>query len=580
MPYDRSFFLKPAQPKHRQYEALRAIIVDDMPVAEVAERIGYSPRSLYNLLRRFQREPGGFKFFNESKPGRRPGAKTPLRERRTRRILELRKRQQLPVTAIRRQLKREGILAGTTTIAKTIREAGLPKLPRRTAKERAAARAERAPAADRAQLDLTPRRFQTQFGGLFLFAFDLVRMNLDGMLKDCQFPGSRQIPAGCAVRTLLALKLWGIGRPRHLMPDILDEGIALFAGLNVAPKKSTLSAYSSGVDSDRTPQLMTAWHSALRNVGVELGGGVSFDLDFHTIPYHGDRALIEKHYVSKRSRRQRGVLAFLARDADGRYFDYANTKIRKEDQNDEVLRFVQHWYERTGRYPTELVFDSRLTTYANLAVLNKKGIRFLTLRRRSKTLVNSIRALPNDQWRRIRLNNIGRRYRTPRVAVQHVYLSKYKDTVRQIAVTDLGHDKPTLLITNDRVTKPATLIDRYARRMIIENTIADAIDFFHMDALSAAVPLKIDLDMQLTIMASTLYRVLARRVAGGRENQKSRTLFRDLVKYGAFISIDPEGILVRMRRRANSITMRKAGYDNATMRIPWLNNLPLTIRFD
>ena len=577
---DATYFLKPEQPKHRQYEALRAIIVDKVPVQEVAERIGYAPRSLYNLLQRFQRAPDSFDFFNDAKRGRKPDAQAPLREQRARRILELRTQQHLSVTEIRQHLKREGILAGTTTIAKTIREAGLPKLPRRTVKKRATAHAERAPAANRARLDLTPRRFQTRFGGLFLFAFDLVRMNLDGILNDCQFPGSKQIPAGCAVRTLLALKLWGIGRPRHLMPDILDEGIALFAGLNVAPKTSTLTGYSARVNTEITPQLMKAWHRALHNVGVELGGGASFDLDFHTIPYHGERAIMEKHFVSKRSRRQRGVLAFVARDAEGRHFDYMNTSMRKTDRNDEVLRFVTHWYERTGRYPNELVFDSRLTTYANLAVLKDKGIRFLTLRRRTKMLIKNIRALPEDQWHRIRLTNIGRKYRNPRVNVQHVYLNKYNDTVRQIAITDLGHEQLTLLITNDFKTKPATLIDRYTRRMIIEDTTADAIDFFHMDALSAAVPLKIDLDMQLTLMASMLYRVLAKRVGGGREKQKSRTLFRDLVQYGAFITIDQQGILVKMRRRANSITLRKAGYDNTAMHIPWLNNLPLTIRFD
>ena len=47
---------------------------------------------------------------------------------------------------------------------------------------------------------------------------------------------------------------------------------------------------------------------------------------------------------------------------------------------------------------------------------------------------------------------------------------------------------------------PARLIDRYA--LVIENTTADVIDF--MDALSAIVPMKIDLDLQITLMASAL----------------------------------------------------------------------------
>jgi uncharacterized protein YecE (DUF72 family) len=33
----------------------------------------------------------------------------------------------------------------------------------------------------------------------------------------------------------------------------------------------------------------------------------------------------------------------------------------------------------------------------------------------------------------------------------------------------------------------------YPQRMLIENGLADAVDFFHLDALSSAVRLKIDL---------------------------------------------------------------------------------------
>ncbi len=44
--------------------------------------------------------------------------------------------------------------------------------------------------------------------------------------------------------------------------------------------------------------------------------------------------------------------------------------------------------------------------------------------------------------------------------------------------------------TNQMEDSAPQYIDRYARGMIIENTIADATNFFHMDAVSAAVPLK------------------------------------------------------------------------------------------
>jgi hypothetical protein len=93
--------------------------------------------------------------------------------------------------------------------------------------------------------------------------------------------------------------------------------------------------------------------------------------------FHGEDVLLQKHYVSKRSRRPKGVLAFLALDAGKRVFCYANAAVRKEDQNDEILRFVDYWKERTGHIPEELVFDSRLTTYQNLYQLDQLGMPFI-----------------------------------------------------------------------------------------------------------------------------------------------------------------------------------------------------------
>ncbi len=170
---------------------------------------------------------------------------------------------------------------------------------------------------------------------------------------------------------------------------------------------------------------MDAWHHAARSLGPDLGGGRSFDLDFHTIPFHGDDALLERHYVSKRSRRQKGILAFLARDADARLFAWANASLRKHGQNDEILRFAAAWRERTGELPAELVFDSRLTTYANLAQLHQLGIASLTLRRRTPKMVAELLSAPAADWRKVTLSNIGRIYRTPRILERKVRLKDY-----------------------------------------------------------------------------------------------------------------------------------------------------------
>src|SRR5262245_38577435 len=316
-------------------------------------------------------------------------------------------------------------------------------------------------------------------------------------------------------------------------------------------------------------------HDAFSPLGLTYG--TSFDLDFHTIPFHGDDALVQKHYVSKRSRRQKGMLAFLAQDAATRVFCYANGQLRQAEHNDEILQFVAYWEQRTGQVPNELIFDSKLTTYANLNRLNQRGIDFITLRRRSHKMLATIAHIPASAWRRVDLHNVSRAYRRPRVLDEPVHLTDYAGPIRQLTVADLGHEEPTLLLTNQIRRAASTLIERYAKRMVIENGIADGIDFFHMDALSSAVALKVTCDLQLTLMASSLYRLLAARIGHGYEIAESRHLFRDLINASATITIEAKAIVVRFQRRSHNPLLIAAGFDRTNVVIPWLGRKRLRL---
>ena len=575
-------FSNPKVKTHRQYEALRAYFLDGTDADTVAQRFGYSTGSFRNLCTGLRKQPDLSGLFAEHKPGPKPNPELPARVVRDQRIVTLRKTNNLSVGEISGQLAKEGLSAGTTTVQRVLRSHGIGKLARRSdSQRRAALRPANAPVADVREFALQTGTWHTEFGGLFLFVPDLVRLDLERIVNDSAMPGSTMIPAAHAFRALLALKLWGIGRPPHLMADILDPGMALFAGLNAMPKRATLTEYSGRVDPKLSAALMDRWQQALNTLNIDLGGDGSFDLDFHTIPWHGKdpEAPIEKHYVSKRSRRQKGILTFLARDADARLMCYANARVRKHEHNDEILRFIEFWCDHHGSLPRELVFDSRLTTHANLAKINAMGIDFLTLRKRSKAMLNALANTPDSAWQKVRLNNVGRIYRTPRVLDQCVRIAGYPGDIRQLAVRDLGHEKPTLLLTNQMKTSKSQLVDRYARRMVIENAIADAIDFFHMDALSAAVPMKIDLDLQLTLMASGLYRLLAVRLGNGKQNAKSRTLFRNFIKAPADITISEQAIEVRLGRRANNPFLLNASYDKTDIAVPWLDNRRLQISF-
>jgi len=353
--------------------------------------------------------------------------------------------------------------------------------------------------------------------------------------------------------------------------------LALFAGLNAIPKRSFLTEYSCRIHPKSYPRLMQGWFDAVTRLG--LARGVSFDLDFHTIPFHGADALVQKHYVSKRSRRQKGILAFLAQDARTRVFCYANGQLRKETQTDEILRFIEFWKTRTGHVPEELIFDSRLTSYANLSTLNQQGIAFMTLRRRSRQLVAAIYQAPASAWRRIELKGVSRLYKTPRILDQRIRLPHYQGELRQLAILDLGHEEPTLLLTNQLRRTPATLIARYAQRMVIENQIAEGINFFHMDALSSAVAMKVNCDLQLTIMASSLYRLLGAKVGNGYAEAKADHLFRDLVDATALVTLTDTAIEVRFQKRAHNPLLLAAGLGGGATAIPWLGGKKLRLTF-
>jgi hypothetical protein len=564
-------FLEPSNSTHRQYEALRAFFVDGVPSAEAAARFGYTPGSFRVLVHQFRNQPGRGFFAPTARQGRPPGKQKRLREQ----VVALRK-QNLSVHDISRALARDGESLSPAAIAVILEEEGFAKLPRRLDDERPdQPRPVVAEVADVRRLDLTPRHFRTKFGGLFLFLPWLVSAGLDKLLAPGGFPGSKMVPAACAVRSLLALKLFGNARHSHVMSSVLDEGLALFAGLNVVPKRSFLTEYSCRVDPACYPKLMRDWFDTVSRLGLEWG--TSFDLDFHTIPFHGDDALVEKHYISKRSRRQKGMPAFLAQDADTRVFCYANGELRKDEQNDEVLRFVEFWKQRTGRLPEELIFDSKLTTYANLNDLNRMGIPFITLRRRSRKLLAAIAQTPASAWRRIELESVSRAYKTPRVLDRRISLNDYDGPLRQLTVADLGHEDPTLLLTNQLTRSASHLIGRYAQRMLIENNIEDGIDFFHMDALSSAVAMKVNCDLQLTLMASSLYRLLAVRIGNGYESAKSRHLFRDFIDASAKVTITEGEIAVKFQKRAHNPLLVAAGFDKTDGAVPWLGNKRLRL---
>lgn len=572
-------FLVPTSASHRQYEALRAFFVERLPSRQAASKFGYTEGSFRVLCHQFRQNPHR-PFFLPDRDAvrRREPTKEPKKTSRLRaQIIELRK-QNFSIYDIVRALREKNEKLSAPAVWAILHEEGFAKLPRRRDDERpAGAGPAQAPAADARLLNLQPRSFRTDFGGLFLFVPMLVCLDFDALIEQVGLPGTAMVPASHAMRSLLGLKLFGSARHSHVMSSVFDEGLALFAGLNAIPKRSLLTEYSCRIAPDCYPTLMQIWFDAMTRLGLERG--ISFHLDFHTIPFHGEDALVEKHYVSKRSRRQKGVLAFLAQDAERRVFCYANADVSKLNQNDEILRFVEFWKKRTGRLPEELIFDSKLTTYRNLDALNRMGIRFITLRRRGEKVLEQLEKAPESAWRRIELASVTRAFRTPRILDQRIGLDDYEGQVRQIAITELGHEEPTLLLTNQLRRGAPSLIESYAKRMLIENSISDGVDFFHMDALSSAVALKLNCDLQLTLMANSLYRMLGSRVGGAYVTAESRHIFRDLVEASATVTVSESEIHVHFGKRAHNPLLLGAGLDRTNIAVPWWKGRRLHLSF-
>ncbi len=570
------FFLQPLEPLQRQYEALRAYFVEELPSAQVAEQFGYTPGSFRVLCHRFRTDPDRReRFFQDVRHG---PQSAPARDRVRELVVAMRKKN-LSVYDIQRELRTAGHEVSINSLSILLREEGFARLPRRRDEERPEAiKPEVAAVADVRQLSLDPRSFRTRMAGLFLFVPLMRHLDLAQIAREADLPGSKMIPAEQALRSLLALKLIGKERKSHVMNLVFDKGLALFAGLNVLPKRSYLAAYSSRIGRQANLALMASWFQHVEEIGLRRSG--SLDLDFHTVPAHTDKEPLQTHYVTRRSHRQQGVLMFLARDAEERVLCYSNAALSKEQQADEILRFVDFWKEQTGQVPTELVFDSGLTTHENLRRLDEQGIHFLTLRRRTRSMLAAIYAQPAAAWRRVTLRSLSRTYRTPRVLDERVQLKGYSEQpIRQLSVIDLGHEDPTVILTNDLRSTPATLITRYAQRMLIENGIAEAIHFFHLDALSSMVGLKVDFDLQITLMGSALYRLLAQHLADQYRRATAKSLFGNLLDVGGLIDIAEEQIIVTLDKRAHNPYLVDSGLAQEPTPMPWLGNKELVIRF-
>jgi hypothetical protein len=562
------FFASPAITTQRRYEALRAYLLEGLPAEVVAARFGYTVTSLLSAVRDFR--AGQRDFFLVPRPGPRSA---PAKDAARARIVELRQ-QGYSAYEIAAALAETQTPLNRTGVAEILAEEGFARLWPRPYAARGLPRRDTLPRASVIDFAAWPARIDTRVAGLLLVVPELIRLDLPALVEAAGYPGTSVIPALSSIASLLALKLVGMRRVSHVDDFAADPGAALFAGLVALPKATALTTYSYRLTHERQRRFLTALGRAM--LGAGLAAGDEFDLDFHAIMHWGEDVALEKHYVPKRSQRTRSVLTFFAQDRSSHTLVYANADLTKASQASEVLTFCDHWHSIAGRDPSLLVFDSKLTTQEHLATLQTRGVRFLTLRMRTPRLVSDIEALPATAWRTVSLDR-GGPYSKPQVAENpDARLTSYPGTVRQLVVRGLGRQVPTILITNDRESSATSLIERYARRMTIEQRLAESIRSFHLDALSSAVPLNVDLDVVLSVLAGAVCASLRSRIPG-YETATPDTLQRRFLSTGGTIVTRASEVVVRLARRTYSPVLRSA--DLPDVAVPWWGGRPLRFEF-
>ena len=571
---NQTFFTHPKSDWQRRYEALRASFVDRLPATAVADRFGYKP-SYIRLLRHLFRA-GKFDFHEPPVQDKTARHKVP---RSVRENIRAWREQRLSAGEIAELLSQKNIEISVRTVERVLAEEGFEKLPRRTQlKIGLTIKGAEVPvkAATVAINALDGKDFESDAAGVFLFAPFLTQLDLMGVVGEAGLPGTQTIPALNYLLSFLALKLLGNERYAHVGDHSFDPGLGLFAGLNVLPKCTSMSTYSYSLDAVHMERLQSAFVKRIEKLGLYDSRPV-VNLDFHTVPHFGEESVLEKHWAGARNKVLKGALTLLAQDAGSKLMLYATPDILRAEADDQVLRFLSYWRKiRRGVEPT-FVFDSRFTTYPKLSKLNAAKVKFITLRRRGEKLIDAVTAL--EGWKRIHVPHAKRKFPNPLVHESTIQLRGYEGDVRQVIMRGNGHEKPAFIISNDFDAEVESLVSDYARRWRVENGIAEAVKFFHLNAMSSPILTKVHFDIALTMVADTLYTMLARKLRGF-EDCNAPKLYHDFVRGKGTISVRGSQVTVTFPRRAHNPILRGVPWKNLPYDLPAQNGGTLALRFN
>jgi len=567
------YFDKPASPRQRQYEVIRAVVIDKIPIPKLAKRFGYRCSTIYSLLR-------------DAKAGKLdpfPSVKKGPQERRTiestqHKIIELRK-QNLSTTDIYKKLAENKISISVRTIERILKDVGFEKLKRRSNLEMGITSKNKIipEYSENINFDeLKPFNFDCPVAGVFFFIPYIIKSGIVNIIKKCGLPESSIIGSIQACLSMLLLKLIGNERLSHIQRFDMEPGLAFFSGLNVLPKATYVCTYSCRTSEEKLYSFQEKIIKQFRQAYPELYNGKFINLDFHSIPHYGDESNMENVWCGSRGKTMKGANSVFAQDAENNLVLYTRSDILRKEEAMEIQKFIAYWKKIKGNIDETLVFDCKFTKYEELDKLAIKGIKFITLRKRSKGLIENTGTIKSENWKKVTVNIPKRKYQKVSIFEEKVILPGCIKTFRQITVKDNGRENPTYIITNNFDLKIEDVLLVYARRWRIENVLSEMVSFFNLNALSSPIMIRIHFDILWTMIADTLYHIFAQDLRRF-EKSLSPTIFKKFIDMPGKVSFDGNKIQIKIRKRAHTPILMGNKKLQTAFNVPWLNDLPMEI---
>lgn len=568
-----NFFENPNNKKQKQYEAVRAFIVDKISAKDVANKFGYEISSIYTFIKLAKK--GEITFFESSKTGPKQ-RHIPFEIQKQ--IYRLRN-QNLSHIDICNNLNEKGVQISPQTVSRILEDVGFPKLKRRTNKELGVTVNNKLIPERSENIDFSKlKKFQydVPVAGIFLFIPYIIESGIIDIISKAQLPGSSIIGSIQACLSMLALKLIGNERLSNMDSYDKEPGLGVFAGLNVLPKNTYMSTYSCLSSTEVLMDFQKEILKSLMQKWPKMYSGDYINLDFHSIPHYGDESEMEKVWAGAKNKTMKGADTVIVQDAQTNMILYTRADILRKEESEEVMKFIDYWEQINGQVKQTLVFDCKFTKYKVLNEISTKEIKFITLRKRTSKIIQQIEDIDEDSWEKVTLQIPKRKYQKVKVFEQNVKLTGCEKDFRQIAIKEHGREKPTLIITNDFELSLKKVIEVYAKRWRVENKISELVLFFNLNALSSPLMIRIHFDMIWTFIADTIYHIFSQDLRRF-ENNLAPTIFKKFINFPGKVKYDGEKFQIKIRKRAHTPILKDMEKLQKPFSVPWLDNKKLEI---